>query len=101
MPDVRATFYVDEAERHSVHIAATTKPIPSEVTESDLAVSANAEIPDWVIVPGLEMVIEVDPEGTLDSALGVTKRIPEEGRLAIDVRSVQPSFPADSYPVSQ
>ncbi len=90
MPDVRATFFVDGAERHSVDIAATTRLIPSEVMEGDLALSANAEIPDWVIVPGLEMVIEVDPEGTLDSALGVTKRIPEEGRMAIDVRSVQP-----------
>lgn len=97
MPDVRATFYVDDAERHSVHIAATTQPVPSEVTEGDLAVSANAEIPDWVIVPGLEMIIEVDPEGTLDSALGVTKRIPEEGRLAVNVRSVQP-FPLTLVP---
>ena len=90
MPDVRATFFVDGTERHSVHIAATTQPIPSEVMEADLALSANAEIPDWVIVPGLEMVIEVDPEGTLASALGVTKRIPEEGRMAIDVRPVSP-----------
>ena len=90
MPDVRATFFVDGSERHSVHIAATTQPIPSEVMEGGLARSANAEIPDWVVVPGLEMVIEVDPEGTLDSALGVTKRIPEEGRMAIEVRRVQP-----------
>ena len=90
MPDVRATFFVDGTERHSVHIAATTQPIPSEVMEGDLALSANAEIPDRVIAPGLEMVIEVDPGGTLDSALGVTKRIPEEGRMAVDVRPVQP-----------
>ena len=90
MPDVRATFFVDGSERHSVHIAATTQPIPSEIMEGELALSATAEIPDWVIVPGLEMVIEVDPEGTLDSALGVTKRIPDEGRMAVDVRPVQP-----------
>ena len=90
MPDVRATFFVDGTERHTVHIAATTQSIPSEIMEGDLALSANAEIPDWVIVPGLEMVIEVDPAGTLDSGLGVTKRIPEEGRMAVDVRPVQP-----------
>ncbi|MDE2965052.1 MAG: hypothetical protein OXU26_14180, partial [Acidobacteriota bacterium] len=62
MPDVRATFYVDGAERHTVHIPASTQTIPSKVMEDDLALSANAEVPDWVIVPGLEMVIEVDPE---------------------------------------
>ena len=90
MPDVRATFFVDGTERQSVNIAATTQPIPSEVMGGDLSLSANAEIPDWVIVPGLEMVIDVDPGGTLDSALGVTKRIPEEGRMAVDVRPVQP-----------
>ena len=34
------------------------------------------------------MVIKVDPEGALDPALGVAKRIPETGRLAVGVRSV-------------
>lgn len=90
MPDVHATFFIDGAERHSVQIAATTQPIPSDVVEGNLALSANAEIPAEVIVPGLEMVIEVDPEGTLDSATGVTRRIPEEGRMAVDVRAVPP-----------
>ena len=90
MPAVRATFYVDGAERHSVHVAAGARHIPTEISEGDLGLSANAEIPDWVIAPGLEMVIEVDPEGTLDAALGVTKRIPESGRMAVDVRFVPP-----------
>ena len=90
MPEVKATFHVNGAERHVVHIAASAEPIPAEVAEGALALSANAEIPDWLIVPGLEMVIEVDPEGTLDPALGVTKRIPGEGRMAVDVRSAPP-----------
>ena len=88
MPAVRATFYVDGVERHSVHIPAGTQPIPTDIMEGDLGLSANAGIPDWVIVPGLEMVIEVDPEGTLDASLGVAKRIPEAGRLTVDVRSL-------------
>ena len=90
MPDVRVTFYVNGAERHTVLIAARTQPIPSEVMEDDLELSINAEVPDWLIVPGLEMVIEVDPDRTLDPALGVTKRLPEEGRMAVDVRAVPP-----------
>ena len=90
MPDVRATFFVQGTERHSVTIPASSQPIPSEVIEGDLALSANAEIPSWVIVPGLEMLIEVDPGGTLDPSVEVTKRIPESGRLVVDVRSVPP-----------
>ena len=90
MPDVQATFFVDGVERHAVHIAAGTQSIPRDVAEGDLALSANAEIPASFVVPGLEMVIEVDPEGALDPSLGMTKRIPEEGRLAVDVRSVPP-----------
>ena len=90
MPDVRATFFVDGVERHSVRIAAGTQPIPSDVVEGSLARSANAEIPARVIVPGLEMVIEVDPSGTLDPVLGVTKRIPAHGRMAIHVQPVSP-----------
>ena len=89
MPDVRATFFVDGVE-HTVHISAGTQSIPREVAEGDLALSVNAEIPASFVVPGLEMVVEVDPEGVLDLALGVTKRIPEEGRLAVDVRRVPP-----------
>ena len=37
------------------------------------------------------MVIEIDPEGTLDPGLGVTKRIPTTGRAAVDVRAM-PTF---------
>ena len=90
MPEVKASFYVNGAERHAVRIPARTQTIAHQVTEGDLKFSANVEIADWVIVPGLEMVIEVDPERTLDPALGVTKRIPESGRMAVDVRRVPP-----------
>ncbi len=90
MPDVRATFYVDGAERHIVRIDPGSRSIPIKVTESDLALSANAEIPARIISPGMEMVIEVDPAGALDPSLGVTKRIPAEGRMAADVRAVPP-----------
>lgn len=90
MPSVRATFYVDGTEQHVVHIPASAQSIPTEITEGDLALSVNAEISASLVVPGLEMVIEVDPGGALDPTLGVTKRIPEEGRLAVDVRTVPP-----------
>ena len=88
LPSVRATFYLGGAERHVVNIPSGSVPIPTEVDEGALEKSADAEIPGEIVQPGLEMVIEVDPEGTLDPALGVTKRIPDTGRIALDIRSM-------------
>ena len=34
------------------------------------------------------MVVEIDPEGTLDPGLGVARRIPETGRMAVDVQEM-------------
>ena len=90
MPAVKAFFYVNGAERHTVHIPSSMQSLPSVVDEGNLELSANAEIPDWVIAPGLEMVIDVDPDRSLDPSLGATMRIPESGRLAVDVRHLSP-----------
>lgn len=78
------------AEIHQVDVGGDNAPIPTSVDESALASSVNAEIPGEVIRPGLEMVIEVDPDNTLDPAMGVAKRIPATGRLAVDVESMPP-----------
>ncbi len=88
IPPVTARFYRDGWETHVVEIPGQSTPIPTKVQEGDLAKSANAEIPGAVVQPGLEMVIEIDPEGTLDSALGVARRIPEEGRLEVEVKAM-------------
>ena len=91
LPDVRARFYQNGRETHVVDMRGTSVPIPTEVDESSLDKSVNTEIPGHVIQPGLEMVIEVDPRGTLDPSLGVATRIPETGRLEVDV-GVMPVF---------
>ena len=88
LPPVAARFYLNGVEAHVVEMAPTSVPIPAEVTEGILAATANAPVPGEVVQPGLEMVIEVDPEGTLDPALGVAKRLPAEGRLKVDVRTM-------------
>ena len=88
IPDIRARFYVGGRETHVVDIPGKSTPIPTEMDQSTLAKSANAEIPGEVVQPGLEMVIEVDPDRTLDPALGVVSRIPDTGRLAVDVRAI-------------
>ena len=88
IPAVRARFYLNGRETHVESIPGKSAPIPTEVDESSLSTSANAEIPGHVVQPGLEMVIEVDPQGTLDPALGVATRIPVEGRLSVEVRAM-------------
>ena len=88
IPQVRARFYLNGTERHVIDIPAKTTSIPTEVLEHNLSVSANAEIPGEVVQPGLEMVIEIDPDGTLDPGLGVAKRIPDTGRMVLDVRDM-------------
>ena len=89
-PPLRARFYQNGTETHVVDIPGTSVPIPVTADERDLSKSANAVIPAEVVRPGLEMMIEVDPDRTLDPAFGLSHRIPEVGRLAIDVQEVPP-----------
>ena len=88
LPPVRARFYLDGTERHVVDIPAATSRIPTDVDEGELSESANAEIPGHIVRPGLEMVVEIDPGGSLDPALGVARRIPETGRMSVEVREM-------------
>ena len=89
IPDVIARFYRDSKETYKITIPGKSTPIPTEVDESSLSKSANAVIPDSIVQPGLEIVIEIDPDGTLDDSLGVQKRIPDTGRLSAGVRAVE------------
>ena len=90
IPPVRATFYHGGAVAHVAEIAGGSSPIPTDIEEDRLSKSANAGIPAGVIQPGLEMVIEIDPQNTLDSGLGVQRRIPETGRAAVEVVRMPP-----------
>ncbi len=90
IPPVRARFYHGGEEVHRVDIAAGTWEIPAAVDESLLDRSSNREVPGWVIQPGLEMVVQIDPEETLDPGLGVPNRIPAEGRSRIEVLAMPP-----------
>ena len=90
LPSARASFHVNGRQVHSQHIPGQLHTIPTQVDESSLSGSVNARIPGWVVQPGLEMVVEVDPGATLDSDVDVPKRIPATGRLALDVRTIPP-----------
>ena len=90
LPAVRASFYLDGTVTHVVDIPGQSTRIPTTIDEGSLLKSANAEIPGELVQPGLEMVIEIDPEGTLDPDLGVARRIPETGRLLIRAEVMPP-----------
>ena len=88
-PSARATFYLDDEE---IHAADLTPPsgLPRRVDESSLNASFNAMIPDSVVQPGLEMVVEIDPDSTLSTLTGSQMRIPATGRESLDVRALPP-----------
>ena len=90
MPPVRATFYLDGSEAHTAEMPGRPTRLPWQVNEGDLSGSANAVVPGSVVTPGLEMVVEIDPDRTLDAALGVRARLPATGRTAVNVRTVPP-----------
>ena len=87
-PPVRARFYLGDAEVHTVVIPGSAGTVPSRLEEGRFDASANVAIAAEVVQPGLELVVEVDPENGLGSDLGIPKRIPATGRQAIDVKAV-------------
>ena len=88
VPPVTATFFAEGEEVHVAEISAKSTPIPKEVDEGDLGKSSNAVIPDSVLREGLRLVVEVDPESTLHDSIAIVRRIPETGRMDLDVVAV-------------
>ena len=99
IPSGWATFYQRDGSKHSVRLSPGGGAIPAEAgtAEGSLSLSANAEVPGDVLRPDAEMVVVLDPEGTLDPALGVPRRIPAAGRTALDVHDM-PAFDVTVVP---
>ena len=97
MPPVLAKFYRGGQEVYSVRIDGSLQQVPQKMVEGDLAATANAVVPGSTLLPGTEMVVDVDPDGTLDPSLGIGGRIPRESRMALDIRSV-PDFEVTAVP---
>ena len=97
-PSARATFFLEDEE---LHVADLTPPsgLPRRVDESRLNASFNAMIPASVLRPGLEMVVEIDPDSTLSTLTGSQMRIPATGRQSLDVRTL-PSLDVTLVPVA-
>lgn len=91
IPPVRATFYRDG---HVVYVAdapGEASDIPASFEDEILTDTANVRVPGSIVIPGMEVVIDIDPDRTLDPELGIVGRIPEKGRIEMDVREL-PTF---------
>ena len=77
-------------EVHRVVMTRDANRIPAEADEGDLRLSYNAVIPAEIVVPGVRMVVEVDPEGTLPLASESRTRFPDAGSDSLDVVRVPP-----------
>ena len=89
-PAVRAAFYLDGAEPLTIDIPPGPAKVPLQIDESSLDISANAVVPAEMVREGLEVVVEVDPSGMFYRESGTVVRVPETGRIAVDVRSMPP-----------
>lgn len=89
-PPVRATFFQNNLPVYTAEIPGGDDSLPDRPEEGDLAASSNAHIPAYVVQPGLEMVIEIDPGSIPDSASDAGRRLPPAGRLALEVTEVPP-----------
>lgn len=88
MPSVLATFYMNDGIVHTEEIRAQATNVPSTLDLGSLSMSANAVIPGSILMPGLELVVEIDPDEALDSSSGIQKRVPVTGRMPVEVIEV-------------
>ena len=89
-PRPEATFHHDGAQIHTMRLDPAADRIPLAAEEGRLDRSFNGVVPGWVLQPGVEVAVELDPDGVVPSVPGSDRRVPAEGRLKLDVRTVPP-----------
>ena len=89
-PEVVAVFTMVGEEVHRVAMTRDDTQIPAIVDEGDLKLSYNAVIPAEAVVPGIQLVVEVDPEGTLPLTAESRTRFPPLASELLNVVEVPP-----------
>ena len=89
-PRPLATFYGDGAPIHEMRLDPATDRIPTEPEEGRLDRSFNGVVPGRVLQPGVELVVELDPDGDVPAVPESELRVPAEGRLRLNVLTVPP-----------
>ena len=89
-PEVLAVFTMLGDELHRVVMTRDDNQIPATTDEGDLALSYNAVIPAEVIVPGVQLTVEVDPDGNLPLTAESSTRFPPTASELLKVVEVPP-----------
>lgn len=89
-PSVRADFHFDGDVTYTALMEPAVDMLPRNVDEGDLANSYNAVIPGHVLRPGVELVIDVDPDGKVPMSSGSKSRIPATGTMPLDIIALKP-----------
>ena len=87
-PSVVALFYHGDRLEYGADMRLESDVLPGDVNEGRRDRSYNAVIPGAIIRPGTTMVIDLDRTGSVPLGAGSQLRIPEVGRLALDVKTV-------------
>ena len=90
MPPMTARFFLNGGLVYVTNLPTEGKVIPPLIDAGDLEATANAMIPSSVIQPTLEMVIEIDPDGTYDAPVPLPDRLPASGAIPVDVHEIPP-----------
>ncbi len=89
-PQVVATFTHGGREVHRAVMERDGDLLATRADEADLRNSYNTVVPAEHVRPGLEMVVEADPGGTVPLAAGSQSRFPASGTAALNVIDVPP-----------
>lgn len=84
-PSVRVTLMRENDVVFERILPPETESIPVRIDVSDLIGSYDVEVPGSVVQPGVEMVVELDPEGVVPLAPQSRLRYPAEGATALEV----------------
>ena len=87
-PRVEALFFRDDALIHGLAMSPEFRRLPTEVEEGLLEQSYNALIPGRVIAQGIDLEIRLDLDRVVPATPESRLRIPAEGRVRLDVRTM-------------
>ncbi|MDQ3029853.1 MAG: hypothetical protein M3R09_07480, partial [Actinomycetota bacterium] len=100
-PAVRVRFFAGGSVTRTFTISAAAASTPTAVDESQLALSWNIPIPGSVIMPGLSILAEVDPDNAVVESDDTDNAFPRSGTpQTLQVRTV-PVFAIRFVPVRQ
>ena len=100
-PPIRVRFYNGATLVQTYTIAAPSAGVPTAVTEGTLASSWNVLVPAAQVQPGLRVLAEVDPAGTIGETDEANNHFPISGTPGdVDVRAL-PAFQIRFVPVLQ